>query len=80
MLAAVSFAVGITAVTKKYLTTFLTELRLLTVCHKFSYAQGTNVAQYLTLFVYARYSVIQSLHKVCTLSTTSLNPYTRFVR
>jgi hypothetical protein len=67
MLAAVSFGVGITTVTKKYLTTLLTGLRLVTVCHK-------------RLFVCARFYVAYCLHSLCTHGTASFNPYTSCVR
>jgi hypothetical protein len=75
MLAAVSFGVGITTVTKKYLTTLLTGLRLLTVCHKLLCTQGSmSLITYtvcvrmalrhsvLTRVLFTRYWVIQSLH------------------
>ena len=78
MLAAVSFGVCITAVTVKCLTTLLTGLRLLTVCHKILCTQG-SMSLIPTQFAYAWYCVIQSLHEFCTQGTASFNPYTSFV-
>jgi len=93
MLAAFSFGVGIATVTMKCLSTLLTALRLLTVCHKILCTQGSMSLitytvcvrivprhSFLTRVLYTRYCVIQSLHKFCTLGTALFNPYTSCVR
>jgi hypothetical protein len=93
MLAAVSFGVGITTVIMKHNTSLLTGLLLLTVCHKLLCTQGSMSPiiytvcvrmvlrhSILTCALYARYCVIQSLHKLCTQSIASFNPYTSCVR
>ena len=93
MLAAVSFGVGITTLTMTCLTTLLTGLHLLSVCHKILCTQGSMSLiaytvcvrivlrhSFLTRVLYTRYCVIQSLHKLCALGTASSNPFTGCVR